>query len=329
MPVFFSIAGVVLGIFILIQAGKRVVSSLAAMARFLGISEFVLSFLLVAFATSLPELTVGINSALLGISELSFGDILGTNIINFTLILGTIAVVGKGIALKDYKHFKKNRFFEFALLLAPLLLMLDGVLSRLDGLMLFALFMWNVIRLLDIDDILLGKKILRPHLMEHVHHKADSWKEFFKNFGIFVVSVTALLTSAIIIVYGIRNISEVFNISKVFIGVLVIGIGTSLPELTIGIRSVRTNKDGVSLGDIFGSAVINSNLVLGSVAIISPIVLHDKTTLWNGLIFTVIAFATALLFLRGGKNSISRKEGMFLIAIYVLFAAVEIFTHLY
>ncbi|MEX0877705.1 MAG: sodium:calcium antiporter [Candidatus Spechtbacterales bacterium] len=328
MHIGFSVLAIVVGIFLLIQSGKRVVGSLGAMARFLGISEFVLSFVLVAFATSLPELTVGINSALLGISELSFGDILGTNVINFTLILGTVAIVGGNIALKDYEHFRKNRFFELALLLSPLVLMLDGALSRIDGTILLLLFTWNIIRLLDVDDMILGKKVFRPHLAEHVHHKAETRKEFFKNLAVFLASVTFLISAAILIVYSVRNLSVAFGLSRILVGVLVVGVGTSLPELTIGIRSVRRKMGGISLGDIFGSGVINSTLILGIVSLISPIHLENKLSLFVGLIFTVAAFLTVLFFLRKKKSTISRKEGFVLVAIYILFAASQLFVNL-
>lgn len=324
MSILLSVFGVIIGIFILIQSGKRVVRSLGAIARYLGISEFVLSFVLVAFATSLPEMTVGINSALLGIPELSFGDILGTNVINFTLILGVVAMVGENIALKDYEHFRQNRFFELGLLLSPLVLMLDGSLSRIDGVILLLLFAWNLIRLLDIDDMILGRKVLRPHLAEQARNMVSSRGEFLRDLGIFVISIVFLVSAAMLIVFSIKNISEVFGLSRVLIGVLVIGVGTSLPELTIGIRGARSKKGGISLGDIFGASAINSTLILGIVALISPIGLENKMALWAGLAFTVLAFLTVLFLLRNRKSSINKKEGVVLVILYVLFAVTQL-----
>jgi len=324
MNIGLSILFIVVGIFLLIQSGKRVVHSLVVIARYLGMSEFILSFVLVAFATSLPEMTVGINSALGGIPELSFGNILGAVVINFTLVLGIVAIVGGNIALKDYDHFRQNRFFEFALLLSPLLLMLDGSISRIDGGILLLLFAWNLIRLLDIDDMILGRKVLRPHLEEHIHHTASSKKEFFKNLAVFVVSVAVLISAAILVVTGAKTISAEIGLSNVLIGILVVSVGTSLPELTIGIRGARSKKGGISLGDIFGASVINSTFTLGMVSMIEPIYLENKTTLWLGIIFTSLAFSSVLFFLRSQKSSITRKEGVVLVLIYLAFAVLQI-----
>ncbi|MDX1535175.1 MAG: sodium:calcium antiporter [Candidatus Spechtbacterales bacterium] len=317
---------VVIGIFVLLKAGKYVVRSLAAMARFLHVSEFILSFLLIAFATSLPELSVGLNSAFSGIPALSLGDIVGTNIVNFTLILGIVSVLAGKMELKDYKHFKENRAFHFMLVMAPLILLMDGVLSRLDGFFLLVLFISNILKLLDVDDVILGRKVLRPHLALHAHHTVDSKHRFVGNVFVFVIAVSVLLASSSLIVLSIEDISAHFGIPEILIGLFIIGIGTSLPELSIGIKSVKSERDGISLGDLFGSAVINSTLILGTVSMITPITITEPATFWVTVVFVALTLLLANYFLRK-KSFVTRKEGIILIMVYVLFLSIQLIVY--
>ena len=312
----------------MIQAGKVIVRSLGVVARFLRISEYVIAFVLIAFATSLPELSVGINSAILGIPELSFGDIVGTNIVNFCLILGIVSIIGRNIKLKDYTHFKKNRLFQMFAVLSPLILMLDGTLSRGDGIVLIVLFALNLIRLFDIDDKMLGRKILRPHLVKYAHHSVTARKDFVTQILFLFIGASFLLGSTLLLVKGVENISHIVGVSGALIGVLIIAISTSLPDLIVGLRSTLKQKGGVALGDIFGAATINSTLTLGIVAIIHPITLENRTIVWTALLFTTIALLFIFYFLKS-KHSISRKEGYFLIALYILFVITQLSIYLY
>lgn len=328
MEIFFSFFIIIAAVFVLIQTGKKVVQSLGVLARFLHVSEYVLSFVFLAFATSLPEFSTGINSALLGIPQFSFGDIIGTNIVNFTLILGVIAVAGGTIKLKDYSHFKNNRWFEIMVVLAPLFLILDGTLSRIDGVILLMLFVWNIFRLLDIDDMILGRKVLRPHLSSYVHSSVVTWKEFYIHLLIFVLSISSLLISTMAIVMVVKNLSSAIGISHALIGILFISVVTSLPDLVVGLRGVKNKLGGVALGDIFGAAANNATLTLGVVSLISPIVLNDLKLVWTGIIFTALAFGFTFLFLKS-KSSISRREGIALIGVYVLFLIVQLFLYIF
>lgn len=312
----------------MIQAGKVVVRSLGITARFLRLSEYVLSFILIALATSLPELAVGVNSAILGIPELSLGDIIGTNIVNFSLILGVVAIVGSNVELKDYDHFKKNRLFLMLAVLAPMILILDGTLSRIDGGVLILLFVWNIIRLLDLDDILLGRKVLRPHLSKYVHDSVATWKEFLKHLFLLLSGAAVLITSALFIVRAAEDISIALGVSSALIGVLVIAVCTSLPELIVGLRSVRADKSSITLGDILGSATINSTLVLGIVTLISPITLQNQAIVWVGILFTIASLLMIFYFLKS-KHSISRKEGYFLFGLYILFVLTQLGINFY
>lgn len=308
---------------LLLISGKLIVRSISVLARSFGISEYVLSFVLLAFATSLPELSVGSNAALSGIPELSLGDIIGTNIVNITLVVGMVALVGGTTSIRDYVHFKNNRLYQLTTVLAPLILMLDGVLSRTDAVLLLVLFVWSIIRLLDIDDKILGRKVLRPHLLPHALAVGTSGLRILLYALMLLAGVAILLFSTHIIITIAESLATMAGISNILIGVLIIATLTSLPELTIGIRSAIRGKGGVTLGDVFGSATINSTLVLGVVALIHPIEVVDTAFIAVAIVTTIVIFGLVFLFLHT-KQSLSRGEGCVLIGCFILFAVAQI-----
>lgn len=308
---------------LLLISGKLIVRSISVLARSFGISEYVLSFVLLAFATSLPELSVGSNAALSGIPELSLGDIIGTNIVNITLVVGMVALVGGTTSIRDYVHFKNNRLYQLTTVLAPLILMLDGVLSRTDAVLLLVLFVWSIIRLLDIDDKILGRKVLRPHLLPHALAVGTSGLRIVLYALMLLAGVAILLFSTHIIITIAESLATLAGISNILIGVLIIATLTSLPELTIGIRSAIRGKGGVTLGDVFGSATINSTLVLGVVALIHPIEVVDTAFIAVAIVTTIVIFGLVFLFLHT-KQSLSRGEGCVLISCFILFAVAQI-----
>lgn len=310
-------------LWLMIQSGKLLVRSIGILARRWGLSEFILSFILIAFATSLPELAIGINSALAGVPELSFGDILGTNIVNLTLIIGIVAVIGKTITVSDYAHFKSNRLYQLVIVLAPMILLLDGILSRLDGAILLGLFTWNLFRFLDVDNAH-ERKVLRPHLAEHAaapvpSHAGVTWRYLL----LLVVSAAGLAGATYLIVTTAETIAIALAIPTVLIGILIIATCSSLPELTVGIRSVVSRQGGVAIGDVFGAAAFNSTLTLGLVALIKPIVLSSITVVLVGIGFTLISYFLVFYFLHT-KQAISRGEGIVLLVMYVLFILTQI-----
>lgn len=315
-------------LWLMIQCGKLMIRSISILARRWGLSEFILSFLLIAFATSLPELAIGINSALAGVPELSFGDILGTNIVNLTLIIGVTAVIGRSITVSDYAHFKSNRLYQLVIVLAPMILLLDGTLSRLDGGILLGLFIWNLFRFLNIDNAH-ERKVLRPHLVEHAtmavpEHPGVTWRYL----GLLLVSAAGLGVATFIIVTAAETIAIALSIPTVLIGILIIATCSSLPELTVGVRSVLSGKGGVAIGDVFGAAAFNATLTLGLVALIKPIILPSITIVLLGIGFTLVSYFLVFYFLHT-KQAISRGEGLLLLGMYGLFilAQIAVITH--
>jgi cation:H+ antiporter len=243
-------------------------------------------------------------------------------------VLGVVAIVGKNIELKDYTHFKSNRLFQMGAVLAPLILMLDGTLTRIDGGILILLFVWNLFRLFDIDDKILGRKVLRPHLAKYAHDRVTTWRQFMKHLFLLILGASLLLGATLFLVRAVEDISHVINVSGALIGVLVIAVSTSLPDLVVGLRSVVKHKGGMALGDVFGAATMNSTLTLGIVAIISPFSIGDLSIVWIAMCFTIIALLLIFYFLKS-KHSISRKEGSILFGVYILFVVTQVGMYIF
>ena len=317
-----------LAIFVLIKSGVFVVRSLSAMARYLGVSEFTISFVLMAFATSFPELAVGLNAALSKSPDLVLGNVIGSNIINLTLILGLIVAVAGQIKLKDHEHFSERRIYNFVLIMAPLVLLIDGTLSQIDGIILLSLFAWDMFRVFNLKEFLNNKK-RTPHpsatdetLEEAVEEFEETLGNFFKYLSMFIVSTAILVASSYAIVWSAENISIEIGVPALIIGLFIVGLGTSLPELAFGLRSVKEGTADMSVGGLFGSNALNSTLVLGVTALIYPITVTDGI-LWTGGIFMAGSILAAFHFLRT-KDYLARKEGFVLIVIFIIFIATEL-----
>jgi|AntRauTorcE11897_2_1112592.scaffolds.fasta_scaffold00062_22 cation:H+ antiporter len=310
------------GIYLLVRASYYVIRSLSAISRYIGVSEFILSFLLLSLATSLSELTVGVNAAISGVPQLSLGDVLGTNLVNITLVLGLITILGKGVKLRDYKQFEGTRLINLLLVSAPFLLLIDGQLSRIDGVLLLTLFLIRIALIIRDKDAFADKKTFKETMEQHVRHTASSKKQFITRILIFVASSLVLIASAYTIVHSVTRISEIIGISEFIIGLFVVAIGTSLPELTVGLRAAKSGKSAVSVGNLFGAITINATLVLGVVSLIEPIYVQEVQQYAVTFALTIGAIFLVYYFLRN-KHVMHAREGYILLFVYLIFLLAE------
>ena len=323
-PVFLNLGLMIAGLLVLVYSGVYVVHSLSALARFLGISEYTISFILLAIATTLPELSVGVSAAVSGDPDLSLGNVLGTNIVNITLILGLVAVISGKVELADYEDFRKTRFSIFLLVLSPVILLIDGALSRMDGIILLFLFLWNIYRTLSLG-VKYGRRT--PGLFEGgaAGVAGKLWKNRrrpLRRFFIFTLSVAALVASSYLVVYSASNLSLVLGLPEILIGILIVALGTSLPELSLGIRSAVEGKGSVPFGNLLGALVMNSTLVLGVTAVISPIGVVESSIFWISALFMAASVLLVFYFLRA-RHFLVRREGIALIFVYTAFLIMQ------
>ena len=293
------------------------------MARFLEWKEFVVAFFTVALAGAIPNLFVGIVSAINGIPEFSFGDIIGGNVIDLTVAVALAALIANGLSANS-KMVQTSSIFTIIAALLPLFLILDGVLGAGDGLVLISLFIVYIYWLFS-----------KKERFSKVYKKEDSgvppikeFKIFLRDLGKVILGIVVLLIGAYGILESAMAFQEYFGVSSVLIGILVIAIGNALPEISFAIASARQGRTWMILGNLMGSVIVPATLVLGIVAIIHPIKIPDLSLFSIapfaiGRLFLVIAAITFFFCVRTEKK-ITKKEAMFLLALYALFVLAEI-----
>lgn len=299
-------------------AGKWVIKGLSRLARFLGWREFVVAFVVMASAASLPNLVVGISSALRGIPQLSLGDVTGNNLAALTLAMAIAVIFAGGTIPAESKMVKKTSIFVMVSALLPMILILDNNLSRLDGVALIIFFLvyvsWLFSKSERFTKVYKTKKE-KPTL---------AFKHFLKDLILVLCGLVLFIIASQGVVISAKYFAFQFDMSIVLIGILITGLGSALPEIYFDFISARKGETWMILGDLMGAVIIPSTLVLGIVALINPIYVIDFSSLAIARIFIVIAALFFPLFVNTGKG-VSRKEGVILLFIYVTFLIIEIF----
>lgn len=313
---FFVVACLVLS-----QSTVYLVKTLTNLSYFFRLNDFVVGFILMATATSLPETFLGIVSALNGKPAFAVGNVIGSNIIDLTLIIGIGALLAKKITLES-TIIKKDLFYMFFIAMLPVFLLLDHLLwanlgiivmpglSRIDGVILLAAF------------ILYFAKLIRQETKFSRSRPSGMTREqALKNLLLFLLAIILLLVSSKYVVETATYLSYDLGLSDFIIGIFLISLGTTLPELVFTIRSVFARHESMAIGDIAGSVITNSTLVLGITAIIAPVNVDTKIYMTSTLFMIFAAF----IFLTFAENDdgINWKEGISLIMLYMLFIIVE------
>ncbi|MCD6500748.1 sodium:calcium antiporter [bacterium] len=295
---------------LLVKSATWVVKALTRIARFLEWSEFLVSFILMAFATSLPEFFVGLSSAFHKIPQLSFGNIIGANILNLTLGVGIAALVAGGLKLETQVA-RRDALYAALCGFLPLLLMLDGAFSRVDGIVLLGVLVFYL-------KMIFQEKQRFTKVFNKYKRNWTQYKLFLKDLAVFWGGVALLLLAGEGVVRSARILSSVMNLPLIFTGIIFVGLGTTLPEITFSLRAISLGHKEMVLGNFMGSVICNSTLILGLVSLISPLKITNFSPYLIGILFTaIVAFAFAI-FARTGQK-ITKKEALILLAIYALF----------
>lgn len=296
-------------------SGKWLVNTLLRIAKFLGWKEFVVAFFLTAFSVSIPNFFVGIISALDKVPELSFGDVTGGNVVELALLGGLAALISKmGLSAKS-RTVQGSTIFVIGAAILPLILAADGQLERSDGVLLILTFIFYILWLFN-------KKERFEKIYDGVL-KPMGLKFIFENLIIFIISVSLLLLSAQGMVKSALFFADYLNIPVILVGILIVSLGNSIPDLSFTLQAARKSQDWLILGDLMGGTIITATLVLGIVSLISPIKITNIPSIIIGRIFLIISALFFLIFTRTDRK-ITKKEGIFLISIYLTFVLVEI-----
>ena len=273
-----------------------------ALAGWLRISPGIVGATVAAFATSSPELAVSITAAASGKPQISMGDVLGSNVVNVALLLG-IALCFSGIACPKGSL---KRDFPLALICPILigLLVLDGVLSRLDGVALLVVFCgWCTATILEVRrQQSAAGEVLGTHRPNRIALLC-------------IAGLVLLIAAGSLIVSGARGIGHAFGIPEFVIGATVVALGTSTPELATILIAKFRGHDEVGLGTVLGSNIFNGFAILGIAAVICPInveLIPVMVALGFGIVALIFAFPS-------GDGYLSRRRGIVLLCLYAVY----------
>ena len=299
---------VVASLIIMAKASDLSVYGVSNYARKLGLSDQIIGMIVVSVAASMPELVSAIQGSVRNEPGIVLGTLFGSNIAGLALVLGISAIIVKKYKTR-YKVLEGTNFWIWVLLMIPFILILDGNLSKQDGMFLVFCFVFYLIFLWKKEGKL-GKV-----------KKDVKIKNIWKDGLIFSGSLVAILLSARWLVLSSLILANYFNISTYIIALTIIGVSGSLPDLMVVIRSIKQSHQGIGYGNIIGSMVIKSLLFLGAIVIVNPII-FDISSLLVTIIFSFMMITFVLGWATRNK-SISWREGTVLLAMYAAFIVFE------
>ncbi len=302
----------VLSCVLLVIAGFLLVKCLLKLAAFLRLNEFIAAFVLMAFCTSLPELFVGISSAMQGKPAFSLGNVIGSNIVDLTLVAGIAVTLARGIKIES-KMLRKEVFGMVVLAALPMVLMFIGrELSRFDALILLGAFAIYFYKMLTSGHRQYEKKL---------EDGVSPWAGLGV-FVLFIVCAVGLFFSARMVVQYGTALAVDLALPPILVGLFFVALGTSLPELTFSARAALTKHAPLALGDLVGAVVVNSTVVLAVTALIQPIANSFFIFMTSAAFMIAITFLFATFMASG--NKLTWREGISLILFYVVFVIVEL-----
>lgn len=297
------------GLTLLVLGGNWLLKSAVSFSLRLNISKIVIGMTIVSFATSAPELIVSLNAALNGHSDIALGNVIGSNIANLGLVLAVTVLIGtisvqEGFYKVDWPVMMISSLMLFGFVY------FDGVLQRYEGVIMFSFLIIFLIYLL---------KFQKPAIVDELPED-DVLLPLYKNVLFLVLGGFALWGGSELLVEGAVRLAKSFNVSERIIGVTIISIGTSVPELAASVIAVLKKEKAISMGNLIGSNVFNILAVLGITSIITPITVIDKGLISNDIYWMLfIALLVLPLNFLPVKMKFTWKEGLILLSVYIAF----------
>lgn len=308
--------------FLLIKSADSVIIAIRRLSRETKAGVFALSALILALGTSFPELFVSVASAIEKTPNLSLGIVIGSNIANISLVAGLATlVIGKVNVHGNY--LKRDVLVALAAGILPVILALDKELGRVDGLVLLLVYAAYASsffrkRFLEIAEEQKKEGFFYRFLRRFNH--IDSIKT--KELGRLFIGLALLLASSDIIVKISLKLTSFVSIPIFVVGLIVLAVGTSLPELAFSLRSLEGHEPSMFFGNLLGSTIANSTLVIGLAAVIFPIkIVAMDNYIISAMAFMVI-FGSFWYFIRT-KRRLDRWEAAFLLSLYLIFFVAE------
>lgn len=323
---FVDILAIILGLVILVLGADGLVRGASSLAAKLRISALVIGLTVVSFGTSAPELTVNIVSALQGSPDLAVANVVGSNIVNILLILGVCAIIVP-LSVKSSTVWKEIPLALLGVVLVGIMAndrLFDGVpftaLTRTDGIALLALmaiFMYYIFGMAKSDREIAADAKIDASLNKDQDTKIKQYGVAV-SIGLTVLGLVGLVAGGRLLVSGAIDIAKSAGLSEALIGLTIVAVGTSLPELATSVVAALRKQADIAIGNVVGSNIFNVFFVLGATSTILPLPIS------NALNFDILVsiIATGLLFLfmfTGGRRKLVRWEGVVFVALYVAY----------
>ena len=321
-----SIVAIVVGLFLLVWSADRFVDGAVGVARFFGMSTFLIGMVIVGFGTSAPEMVVSILSAMNDTPQLALGNAYGSNIANIALILGVTALIAPVVVQKQ--AMSRDIPVLIAMTALTVLLLVDGNVSLIDGAVLLVAFV-----------AIMGFNILSELKAKRKRRKSGGASEVSEFEEIpaegvsigravlyLLVGLVLLIVSSRMLVWGAVYMAHALGVSDLLIGLTIVAVGTSLPELASSIAAARRGENDLAVGNIIGSNIFNTLVVVGLASVIAPIKAADPEVMSRDV--PIMSALTLLLFLicipvkkKNGKrvSGFGRIGGALFLSLYVAY----------
>ena len=321
-----SIVAIVVGLFLLVWSADRFVDGAVGVARFFGMSTFLIGMVIVGFGTSAPEMVVSILSAMNDTPQLALGNAYGSNIANIALILGVTALIAPVVVQKQ--AMSRDIPVLIAMTALTVLLLVDGNVSLIDGAVLLVAFV-----------AIMGFNILSELRAKRKRRKSGGASDISEVEEIpaegvsigkavlsLLVGLVLLIVSSRMLVWGAVYMAHALGVSDLLIGLTIVAVGTSLPELASSIAAARRGENDLAVGNIIGSNIFNTLVVVGLASVIAPIKAADPEVMSRDV--PIMSALTLLLFLicipvkkKNGKrvSGFGRIGGALFLSLYVAY----------
>lgn len=321
MSVILPVAAVLLGLVVLVVSADRFVGGSAVLARHFGVPPLLIGMVVVGFGTSAPEMAVSVIAAVQGSPGIALGNAYGSNIANIALILGVTALVSP-LTVHSRVLRRELPVLAGVTALAAFQLWRGGVIDRLDALALLgvfgALLAWTIRQAMRRKTDALGQEVDLELDLERVQEGGTSSPG--RATVLVVVGLVLLIASSRLLVWGAVQIAQGFGVSDLVIGLTVVALGTSLPELASSVAAARKGEYDIALGNVIGSNLFNTLVVVGLAGLIRPIAAGPEVLSRD---VPVMAALTVSLFVMGygfrGPGRINRLHGLILVTCYVAY----------
>jgi len=307
-----AIVAVIVGLAILVWSADVFIDGAVVLANKLNVPSFLIGVVILGLGTSAPEMVVSVLAALEGSPELALGNAYGSNIINIALVLGATVLISPIIIRSSI--IKRDMPLLLLVTAVAAWQLSDGVLSHTDGLVLIAL----LVMILAIQIVLSLREGNHEHEDDPALESAEETSAI-RGIGTLFLGLLVLILSSRAIVWGAVELATFWGLSELIIGLTIVAVGTSLPELVASLSAARKGEHDMALGNIIGSNIFNTLAVVGLAALIAPItpnaIILSRDILAMGLL-TILLFVMCL-FAFNTKRSFGRSSGATLVLFFV------------